>query len=153
MVNLVDGKPYTELSPDAITAIWAARAYYEHQADVVLNQANPTSALEYAVLPATTYVRLISVWLMVTWTVQPDLQGHITIDGNNITGTSAAPVTATDYYMDVYAQLSEAAQWLQLTQPLKSFLYEGKSVAVTAETTGGTTQNLDARAKYARYIP
>jgi len=123
-----------------------------HQADATLNQANPGSGTQYAVLATTRNVRIISIAVVCTWTVQPTpLEVHLTIDGNTITHTFTDPVSATWYYTSMSAALAELLQPLSATSPDRPFLYEGRSVAITAEITGGTVSNLSARVKYARW--
>lgn len=125
-----------------------------HQADAVLNQGNPVSGTAYPVLAATNNVRIISIAVSVTWTVQPNpLEVHVTIDGNTITYTVANPVSATYYFARPAAALAETAQILDTNyySHYRAFLLEGKNVAITAETTGGTTSNLACRVKYARW--
>lgn len=126
------------------------------QADEVLNQANPISGTGYPILAQTANVRIISIAAQCTWTVQPSpLEVHITIDGVPIiTHTINNPVSGTWYEAALRAQLAENAQALAgvgTTAPTRAFLYEGRVVAIEAEITGGTVQNLSARLKYAVY--
>ena len=130
--------------------------FYVHQGDVVLNQANPTSGLPYAVLPESLYVRIYSIASAVTWTVQPTpLQVHLDLDGVDITHGQGNPATGTYYGSYVTEDAAEGGQQMGAANaytPRRAFLYEGKRCTIHAETTGGTVQNLDARVKWARYI-
>ena len=128
----------------------------EDQDDATLSQANPTSGTKYTVLDTIANVRIISISVQCTWTVQPTpLEIHITIDGKTITHTFANPVTATDYVAFINPTKAATAQGLSATDPtdlgLPAFLREGRSVKVEAEITGGTVSNLSSRVKYAKW--
>jgi len=126
--------------------------YYVHQADVVLVQANPISGTQYVVLPETTFVSLYQMTVAVTWTVQPaPLELHLDIDGNDIPADSGAPVSGTQYFYRLL-RFGAGAALEVLDTGMQNTDIKGKVAAVTAETTGGTVQNLEARIKYARYI-
>lgn len=130
----------------------ALHQVWEEQADVVLNQANPVSGNPYAVLATTRNVRILGVMAYVTWTVQPTpLQVHITVDGITKTYEVANPVSTTYYKARNEAGNAPANQVLDTTawESYRPFLLEGRSVSVTAETTGGTVQVLYCRIKYA----
>ena len=137
--------------------VWGGEEWYhrppKQQPDETLDQDNPVSATEYPVLAATSNVRIIGVSANVTWTVQPNLQVHITVDGELFTYTIAAPVTATPYAtQQIDLSLANTAQVLSAILVTElPFKHEGKVITVTAETTGGTTQNLAARVKWARW--
>jgi hypothetical protein len=130
-----------------------------HQADAALNQAAPGDGVEYTVLDTTKNVRIISMIVQCTWTVQPTpLELHLTIDGVSHTYAMANPVSATPYIARALPDLSELNQGLTaLTGSITDvtacvpFLIEGRSVKVTAEITGGTVSNLTARVKYAKW--
>jgi len=125
----------------------------EHQADAVLNQANPVSGTQYEVLATTRNVRILGIQANVTWTVQPTpLQIHLTIDGQTIIFNVVDPVSTTIYFATLRASGDPANQALDSTFYDKvPFLMEGRSVRITAETTGGTVSNLSARVIYARW--
>jgi len=123
----------------------------EHQADATLSQANPTSGTKYTVLDTTKNVRLLSIEVACTWTVQPTpLEAHISIDGQSYTAPFTDPVSAVYYE---YALGGGAADVLTATaiQYNRAFLLEGRSVKVEVEITGGTVSNLTARVKYAKW--
>lgn len=127
---------------------------FKRQADATLSQANPTSGTKYTVLDTTKNVRIISIEVNVTWTVQPTpLEIHITIDGQTITHGQIDPVSTTNYFC--YRHPAHAASSQQMTSTLAvyqapAWLYEARSIKIEAETTGGTTSNLSARVKYAK---
>lgn len=128
--------------------------YLEHQDDVALNQANPISGTQYAVLPLSTYVRLITGYIAVTWTVQPSpLEMHVTM---NVVHTFAFidPVSATPYFPAWAPAGAEPAQALVVgtAWDYRAFFAEHKTMSITAETTGGTVSNLTARIKWGRWI-
>ena len=125
----------------------------EHQADTTLDQANPVSGTKYEVLPETKNVRIISIFIQCTWTVQPTpLEVHVTIDGQSIAHSQTDPVSDERYHAEVRAYNPPTAQALSLTNPAsRAFLYEGRSVKIEAEITGGTVSNLAARVKYAKW--
>jgi len=123
--------------------------------DAAISQANPVSGTQYTVLDTTRNVRIHSIVAKVTWTVQPNpLEVHLTVDGNSYTYTQANPVTATDYAIvqsvagDMLAETGGlmANTYGVDTLPVKNF--EGLSVKVVAEITGGTSNPLECRVKY-----
>lgn len=124
----------------------------EMQPDATLSQANPISGDKYTVLDTTKNVRIISIMLKVTWTVQPTpLEVHITIDGQALTGSQANPVSVTNYYVQLHG--GQATLFLNTTDQViyRTFLLEGRSVKIEVETTGGTVSNLSSRVKYAKW--
>ena len=130
--------------------------FYEHQDDVAINQANPISGTPYAVLPVTTFVRVIAAGSYCTWTVQPTpLQLHFVIDGAAISYSIVNPGSVVAYTPSHYATdppLNQAMIGEGAESFNRPFLLEGKSILITAEVTGGTVQNLVARIIHARYI-
>jgi len=129
---------------------------WKQQTDATKTQANPDSGQTYTVLDTNKRVRIISIEVKVTWTVQPTpLEIHVTIDGQTVTYTFTDPVTATSYIAFNIPNAAETAQGLKaraeandLTAP--PFLREGYSVKVEIETTGGTTSELYGRVKWAK---
>lgn len=119
---------------------------YEHQPDALLSQANPVSNTIYPVLAATANVRLIGVYAKITWaTTQPtNMRVIVTIDGQVITYTIAAPVTTSKYSAGNCSCLTPATQLLIISttsiEQMRSFLLEGKNVQVDVAITWGTTQ-------------
>lgn len=127
------------------------------QVDAVLSQANPTSGTQYEVLATTQNVRLISISVMVTWTVQPTpLEVWVTIDGISTRFYFNNPVSATDYFPFITpgvlatALLQDMNVWNNALVS-RPYILECKSIRVQVETTGGTVQNLDCRVKYAQW--
>jgi len=124
------------------------------QADAVLDQAAPTSGLKYTVLNTTKNVRLISIAVKCTWTVQPNpLEVHLTIDGQAWTFAIGNAVTDTYYVPIINADDLPTAFGFDVVgiSKYKEFLIEGRSVKVEAEVTGGTVSNLYCRVKYAKW--
>jgi len=120
----------------------------EHQADATLSQANPVSGTKYTVLDTTKNVRIISVSVQCTWTVQPTpIEVHITIDGVSITVGFTDPVSATSYFF-----VNDRSSLCVFTaNRAQAFQLEGRSVKIEAEITGGTVSNLSATVKYAKW--
>lgn len=124
----------------------------ELQADATLTQV-PVSGTEYPVLTTKRYVRIIDAECKVTWTVQPTpLELHFTIDGRVVTFTVANPISATPYAARYrHADGGNGVLIILNTNALSGFIIEGRSIAITAEITGGTVQNLSSRVKYAQW--
>lgn len=125
---------------------------FAHQPDAFLDQANPVSGTKYTVLNTTGNVRIISVTIIVVWTVQPTpLEIHVTIDGVTWTSDQVNPVSWTAYHME-NTDPASAGFDLNATgaSQFRAFLLEGRSVKIEAETTGGTVSQLMSRVKYAK---
>lgn len=126
---------------------------FEKQADATLNQANPVSGTKYTILNTVRNVRIYSVAVKVTWTVQPTpLEIHFTVDGQTWLTSIANPVSGTAYQPTKgTAAYTFTADFQMVTATISSaYLTEGRSVKIEAETTGGTVQNLSGRVKYGR---
>ena len=128
---------------------------FKHQPDAVLNQANPVSGQKYVVLDTTKNVRIIDMHIKCDWTIQPSpLELHLTIDGIPHIHTLADPPTDTWYVPYIRGSLPETDQGLtndaSVYAPIRAFIYEGRSIKIEAEITGGTVQNLSARVKWAK---
>lgn len=125
------------------------------QPDAVLSQANPVSGTQYEALPATANVRIRSIAIEVAWTVQPTpVELWVVIDGTTIRHVQNNPVTATSYGATLNYGAAETLQLLTTTVAdvaRQAFLYEGRSVQVLGEITGGTVQSLDVRVKWDRW--
>lgn len=135
--------------------LWSPRKYWQQQADATLSQANPVSGTKYTVLDTTLYARIINIDLMITWTVQPTpLECHVTIDGQARLFTTANPQSDHRYtaLIDTNPLVATDVLGIDLLVLHRSFLLEGKSIKIEAETTGGTVQNLEARVKYAKLV-
>jgi len=123
----------------------------EYQADATLNQVNPTSGLKYTVLDATPLCRLITVQASITWTVQGNLEFHVTVDGVPVTTLVATPASTEKQYLQL---AGSGADWMienSDKNQYRPYLIEGRTIKVEVETTGGTVSNLSARVKYARW--
>lgn len=127
------------------------------QPDVADAQANPVSGTQYPIIAATANVRIITISVNCTWTVQPtDLEIHATIDGVLWSFVQANPVNNRWYIAQVVAYALETAQGMAdsgVADPSsqRAFLIEGRNIAVAAEVTGGTVQNLAWRLRHAVY--
>lgn len=134
--------------------------WVQHQADAVLNQANPVSAQLYTVLDTTRDVRIISISAEITWAVtQPTpLEVILTIDGQTITFGQPNPITGGEYIayalpsrapnVQLFAIMASQTDWLAQ----KPFMFEGRSVKVEVRITWAVTQPtpLVCRVKYAK---
>lgn len=126
----------------------------KQQVDAVLNQANPVSGTKYTVLDTKKNVRILSINTEITWTVQPSpLEIHGTIDGIPFLWDIVNPVSGTSYYSNMNAQLAALSQVLGVNDfsDRRAFILEGRSIKIEAEITGGTSDPLEARVKYAKY--
>lgn len=124
-----------------------------HQAEVSLNQANPTSGTKYEVLDDT-LVRLIAVAAKTTWTVQPTpLELHITVDGQTLRWFTANP--ASNVWFWVLWNYGDGSNDQAFVTPdyqkAIAFLLEGRDVKVEVEITGGTTSSVQCRLKWAKW--
>lgn len=130
----------------------AAPEVFVDQDDAYLDQANPVSGTKYAVLDTTKNVKIYAIFVYVVWTVQPLVEVHVTIDGKVTTFTKADCITATAYYAKKNSATAETDQGLDTTDYIvySSYLKEGQSVKVEAESTGGTVSSLKCRVKYAK---
>lgn len=134
----------------------------KHQADATVNQA-PVSGTKYEwssdgttakALGTLKNVRIISIMIQCTWTVQPTpLELHLTIDGQLLKWTKTDPANATDYYAVINDDDAPDAMAFETGSASKyrSFLLEGREVKIEAEITGGTVSNLFMRVKYAKW--
>lgn len=121
------------------------------QADAVLNQANPVSGTKYTVLDTTKNVRIYSIWVKVTWSVDTSgLEIHLTID-DVVYRFFVDPTSAQNYFVRIVGNATADGQVLETTEHQKTWLIDGQSVKIEAESTGGTADPLEARVKYAKY--
>lgn len=132
---------------------------YQHQADATLSQVNPVSTTLYTVLDTTKNVRLLSIDAKITWaTTQPTpLEVVVTIDGVSIVFGVSNPVSAQDYHASLLPYVEAANEQLFATSGgisdmMRAFLLEGRSVKVQVRITWATTQPtpLICRVKYAK---
>lgn len=131
------------------------------QADAYVDQNNPGSGTKYEwssdgtqtnKLGALANIRIIGISVYVTWTVQPDVEVHVTIDGQVLTFDFAAPVSNTPYYAFIQASKTAGTQDLNANNlDHRPFLLEGRSVKIECETTGGTTSKIFMLVKYAKW--
>jgi len=127
---------------------------WQYQTDAVLNQTNPVSGIQYVVLDTTKNCRIISISIEVTWVGQPSpLEVWVTIDGVSLRFYKNNPASATRY-VGVFTNPEGDDQAMQSTPYQKSFVIEGKSIKIEAETTAGATvSNMTCRIKYAVLKP
>jgi len=127
----------------------------EYQEDGYIDQANPVSGTQYEVLATTPNARIIGIGAVVTWTVQPTpLEIWIAIDGQTIRLYVDSPTNNTWYNARIYEQLSDVVGHPLSTGVMseeRTFLIEGRSIRIQAETTGGTTSRLRSRVKWERW--
>jgi len=149
--NILKAKAVVMIDPLTGRALGASDFFLTHQADALLNQANPVSTTYYPVLPATANVRIISMEANITWGVtQPtDLRIRVTIDGQVYYFVVATPVSANvynaaiqsapagTYPADPYALINITT--VDFSQ-YRAFLLEGKSVQVDVAVTWAVTQ-------------
>lgn len=132
----------------------AEQITFIHQTSAVLDQANPISGTKYTVLNTTKNVRIICIMADVAWTVQPTpLEVYVTIDGNTIRHYINNPATLTPYGASVVEHQPEGYQLLSAANgfaPYRAFLYEGRSIKVEAEITGGTVSTLHVIVQFAK---
>ena len=132
------------------------------QPDATINVTDPASGQKYewqhppgTPLGTQKNVRIISIAIRVTWTVQPTpLEIHIALDGRSIIHSQIDPGPNTWYYAVIQKQLNESSQTMETPSGGYEgrFLWEGRSVKVEAEITGGTVSHLSARVKWAKWI-
>lgn len=116
-------------------------------------QASPVSGTRYTLLTEVN-VRILSLLLRSTWTVQNNpIEIHFTIDGVPVTHSQANPISNTWYEPAYDGTLGDLLQPMTTTQfrPYGNILYEGQTVKIEMETTGGTVSDLRAVIKYAKW--
>ena len=126
---------------------------FQYQEPATISQDSPTTEQEYPVLTTTANVRIIGLAAKCTWSSQPTpLNLIVTIDGRTLTFYRNTPVSNTWYYPGMAESDVETALPMGTTSQMQSrtFLLEGRSIAVTAKVTGGTVSNLSARVIYAK---
>ena len=131
-----------------------SRKVFEHQPDAVLDQTDPDSGTKYVVLDTTKNVRIISIMIQCTWTVQPNpLEIWLTIDGQVLRFYFSDPESATPYFafLNPGGPVTNEGLTVNMAYAVyKAFLIEGRNIKVEAEITGGTVSNLSARVKWAK---
>jgi len=135
-----------------VFGVGAAKAYvWEHQTPAEIDQAAPVSGDKYVILDTTRNVRIYGISVLVIWTVQPSpLQIHITVDGVAIAFNQTDPMSAARHFaLNSLAPGGGALSNAAADAKRQSFLLDGHSIKVEAETTGGTVQNLLAFVDYA----
>lgn len=111
----------------------------------------PVSGTKYTILDVRD-VRVIGIAVAVGWTVQPTpLEVHADIDGRTWLFAITNPVSGTYYHCIFNAALAQLGQWLSTAAP-SPFFVDCSAIHAEGETTGGTVQNLYAKAIYAKKI-
>ena len=134
----------------------------EQQPDATINITNPVSGTKYewesppgTPLGTQKNVRIVGVAVRCTWTAQPSpIEVHLTIDGVPFRYYFNDPASDT-WYFTRYHQLANS-QTDQVLDTLALLyyalgLFEGRTIKVQAEITGGTVSNLFARVKWAKW--
>lgn len=124
---------------------------FQMQNDATLTQASAVSGSFYEVLATTQNARIISIAALDDWSVDTTtLQVHITIDGLTYTFTNDPNDNTWYSCNELDASLAPGAQVLSATlTDVYPFLLEGRNVRVQVESTGGTSDSLQARVRYA----
>jgi len=126
----------------------------KQKADATLSQANPTSGDKYTVLSTARRVRVIGISVWVSWTVQPTpLEVHCTVDGQSYLFSIANPVNGTRYsaFIDERYGIGVSTLGADSYAKYRAYLFEGRSVKIEVETTGGTVSNISAKVVYAQW--
>lgn len=139
----------------------ASHQVFKHQADAYVTQASAVSGTKYAwstdgsvanAIGTQTNVRIISIAALDDWSVDTtSIEVHVTIDGVAFIFI-VDPNDDTWYFADLGAQLAPAANVLTTTDNsiTRAFLLEGRSVKVEVESTGGTSDTLWLRVRWAK---
>ena len=133
--------------------IYAPPRVAKQQPDAVLSQDNPVSGTKYTVLDTRRNVRIKNISVRCTWTEQPSpLEIHITIDGQTWNFAMTDPESDKTYYICLAGNQAPGSYYLDPTDRGlgQAFMFEGRSVKIEAEITGGTVSNLYARTKWAK---
>lgn len=134
---------------DQVDSLLSGANGFQHMPDATLSQSYPLSGTKYTVLNTTKNVKIWSIAVECTWTVQPTpLEIHITIDGVSFTASQSNPVSDTWYYV-WFPYYSENPAFVTSGGALSKDILVGSSIEVEAEITGGAVSNLVARVKYA----
>lgn len=124
------------------------------QPDAILDQNNPVSGTQYPLLAAVKNAQIISIMTYVTWTVQPDVEIHGTIDGIAVRWFIAAPVSDTVYMAELWRPNDLWNSQRLVTTNFTAYgskIIPCNSIKLDAETTGGTVSKLYAIAKWGKY--
>ena len=120
-----------------------------------LNQANPVSGTEYTVLEASNIV-VHEISADVTWNVDTTtLEVHVYFDDVKTMTFSIDPDSGTNYWAEFTCSaddtdlLSQSLAALDnLRQYQSAYLFHGRRVKITAESTGGTANPLKCFVRY-----
>ena len=98
-------------------------------------------------------VRIHSINVNVTWTVQPSpLEIWVTVDGKTWRFFVIDPESVTNYYALIASNQTPTFQSLSTTDFgfYKNGMFDGRSVKIEAEITGGTVSNISAIVKWGK---
>lgn len=125
----------------------------ERQADVTLSQANPVSTTEYEILPETTFVRLIGIYVETTGGTTSQLRANTDIDGNTVDFTVNNPVSGQSYKARDDIEQSQNQTLHTASQMMsRAFLEEGRTVSVGLVVTWTVQPSpLEGRVKYSKW--
>lgn len=131
------------------------------QADATLSQASPTSGTYYTILDTTKNVRLESIAVNCTWTVQPDpLNLRVTLDGNVFVYAQANPVSTQNYNPVLitllapagpHPMVATAGNGNEMLYMFAMLMRDFRIVKVEAAVTGGTVSNLTGRVRFSKW--
>lgn len=142
----------------------APNQVFQQQADALVIQTSAGSGTLYEwstdgtqdadkLLGSQKNVRIISIQALDNWSVDTTtLEVHVTIDGQTITYT-VDPDDNTAYFAEINPSAAATAQTLTASASsvvARAFLLEGRSVKVEIESTGGTSDSLQLRVKWAK---
>ena len=124
----------------------------KHQPDAVIDQDNPVSGTKYPVCDVKN-ARILSLYTKIIWSVQPSsLELHTTVDGVLHTYTIANPLSDKGYYGSRPYESDPIMSLVYIEfVGARAYLFEGRSVKIELEVTGGTVSNLSARMKWAQW--
>lgn len=142
------------------TSHYPAQQVFQHQADAYVTQASAVSGTKYEwssdgtqtnKLGAQKNVRIISIAANDDWSADTtSMEVHVTIDGVALVYT-VDPNDDTWYFPDMLCHLAEASGVLGTADRVeRAFLFEGRSVKIEVESTGGTSDSLQMRVKWAK---
>jgi len=134
---------------DLVDSLLSGVSTFQHMPDATLSQSYPLDGTKYTVLNTTKNVKIWSIAVECTWTVQPtSLEIHITVDGISLTASQSNPVSNTWYYV-YFPYYSPNPDFATSAGAVSRDILEGRSVKVEAEITGGAVSDIVARVKYA----
>lgn len=128
------------------------KGVFEQQADANLTQASAVSGTIYAVLATTKNIRIISIASLDDWSVDTTtLEIHVIIDGLTYIFTIDPDDNVWYIAKELLSDEVPANQVLGLVEEtIMPYFLEGKSVAISVESTGGTSDSLKCKVRHAK---